>query len=86
MSATKDYILYAVCLGELKRLEAEVIKRVRRPIYPEEVDAYNKIAEAIFEMLAAAAVRQKIHRNNMQEAIEVRKRIDEVLEWNVTRN
>ena len=86
MSATKDFILYSVCLRQLERLEAEVVKRVRKPIYSEEVDAFNKIADSIFEMLAAAAVRQKLHGNSIQEAIEIRQNISEALEWNLTRN
>ena len=61
-------MLYALCLGQLKKLEAEVTNRVKQPIYQEEVEAYNKIAEAIFEMLAAGAVRQKVQRRNMKEA------------------
>ena len=86
MNATKDYVLYALCLEQLQEIEAEVIERVKQPIYKEEMDAYNRIADALFDILSGAAVRQRVQRKNMKEASEVRQRIGEVLEWNMSHN
>lgn len=80
-SQNDDYVLYNVCYTNLLEIRMRTKKYQE---YPTKAEALAQLAicEAIFELAAGAAVRQKMKKYLTDALVQLKQEIDDYFEWN----